>query len=340
MDTSDILPPSGFSWRAATMDDLEACVKLFNIGDRADIGEETRSSSVTRTWWQIPNHNLATNTRVVLDGQGAIVGYVEVYDNFSMPVCVYVWGCVHPEFRGRGIGAGLLEWAEARARMAIPLCPEDTRVIMRNWCYNGDGDSDALLRKSGLELVRYSWRMEARFNGPPAEAVWPEGINVRTYEHDRDLRAAFHVDYEAFKDHWGYIEEPFEEAVEKFRHFFEESEDAEADLWFLAEEGDEVVGICLCYSRDQNKPELGYVFILAVRRGWRRRGIALNLLGHAFGEFYRRGKTGASLDVDAGSLTGATRLYEKAGMYVVRQQDIYIKELRPGKDLMTQDVET
>jgi mycothiol synthase len=42
--------------------------------------------------------------------------------------------------------------------------------------------------------------------------------------------------------------------------------------------------------------------------------------------------------VDATSLTGATRLYEKAGMWVYRQWDTYEKELRPGRDLMTQHV--
>jgi len=39
------------------------------------------------------------------------------------------------------------------------------------------------------------------------------------------------------------------------------------------------------------------------------------------------------LGVDAQSLTGATRLYEKAGIRVERQYDVYEKELRPGKDL-------
>ena len=35
---------------------------------------------------------------------------------------------------------------------------------------------------------------------------------------------------------------------------------------------------------------------------------------HSFAEFHRRGQTGAALDVDSASLTGATRLYESVGM--------------------------
>ena len=44
------------------------------------------------------------------------------------------------------------------------------------------------------------------------------------------------------------------------------------------------------------------------------------------------------LGVDAQSLTGATRLYEKAGMHVDRQYANYEKELRPGEDLGTQSL--
>jgi hypothetical protein len=38
------------------------------------------------------------------------------------------------------------------------------------------------------------------------------------------------------------------------------------------------------------------------------------------------------------NLTGATRLYERAGMHVALQHDTYEKELRAGKDLRTQSI--
>jgi hypothetical protein len=66
----------------------------------------------------------------------------------------------------------------------------------------------------------------------------------------------------------------------------------------------------------------------------------LALLKHSFVELYRRGKTEVGLGVDADSLTGATRLYEKAGMFVARQYDLFVKELRPGKDLAIRTVES
>jgi hypothetical protein len=45
------------------------------------------------------------------------------------------------------------------------------------------------------------------------------------------------------------------------------------------------------------------------------------------------------LGVDATSLTGATRLYEKAGMHVQRKSVTYEKMLRAGRDLTTQTLE-
>jgi ribosomal protein S18 acetylase RimI-like enzyme len=44
------------------------------------------------------------------------------------------------------------------------------------------------------------------------------------------------------------------------------------------------------------------------------------------------------LGVDAQNLTGATHLYEKAGMQVKSRQIYYEKVLRPGFDLSTQSI--
>ena len=72
-----------------------------------------------------------------------------------------------------------------------------------------------------------------------------------------------------------------------------------------------------------------------MRRPWRRRGLARALLHHSFGELRRRGQARIGLDVDAESLTGATQLYEQAGMRTFRNTIFFAKELRPGADLTT-----
>jgi hypothetical protein len=56
-------------------------------------------------------------------------------------------------------------------------------------------------------------------------------------------------------------------------------------------------------------------------------------LQHAFGVFYRRGLARAGLGVDTASPSGATRLYEQAGMKTTQQYATYSKELRAGAEL-------
>ena len=73
-----------------------------------------------------------------------------------------------------------------------------------------------------------------------------------------------------------------------------------------------------------------------MRRQWRKRGVGYSLLKHAFAAFHADGRKRAGLGVDSQNLTGALRLYERAGMRVQRQFDQYEKELRPGIELSTQ----
>ncbi len=53
------------------------------------------------------------------------------------------------------------------------------------------------------------------------------------------------------------------------------------------------------------------------------------LLQRSFAEFRARGGEQAKLVVDSENLTGATRLYERAGMRISRQYDRYEKVLPP-----------
>ena len=77
----------------------------------------------------------------------------------------------------------------------------------------------------------------------------------------------------------------------------------------------------------------GVVASLAVRPARCRRGLGLALLRNALGEFRRRGCASVELLVDSESLTGALRLYERAGMRAFQTQLIYEKELCPGVDI-------
>ena len=71
----------------------------------------------------------------------------------------------------------------------------------------------------------------------------------------------------------------------------------------------------------------GWVASIGVLEPYRRRGLGMALLQHCFSELYRCGCRKISLGVDAQNPTGATRLYERAGMHQVFEAVVYEKPL-------------
>jgi ribosomal protein S18 acetylase RimI-like enzyme len=177
--------------------------------------------------------------------------------------------------------------------------------------------------------------MLIEMDGAVPEAELPQGITVSSYDPQTNAAVAYQAEKDSFRDHFGFIDEPFEQGLQRFRHFWEQ-DGFDPTLLFLAMDGNEVAGVCLCPPSAIDDMGMGWVGTLGVRREWRKRGIGLALLRHSFNEFYRRGKRKVGLGVDAQNLTGALRLYESAGMHVHQAFDLYEKELRPGVEISTQ----
>jgi ribosomal protein S18 acetylase RimI-like enzyme len=128
-----------------------------------------------------------------------------------------------------------------------------------------------------------------------------------------------------------------EEGLKRWKHN-REYEGYDPTLYFLAIDvpSGEIAGFNLCRPQSHYDADRGWVSAIGVRRPWRKRGLGLALLRHAFNEFYRRGKHKVGLGVDSQNLTGALRLYESAGMHMDQAHDFYEKELRPGKEISVQ----
>jgi mycothiol synthase len=326
--------PKGYTMRATTMDDLEGAVATFNACSMELIGEEAHDVEVIRAEWESPGLTIEEDTRVVEAPDGSIAGYVEVW-NTAPHVRPFTWVRVHPEHRGRGVGSLLLEWGEGHAHASIAKAPEGARVVLQQEILTTDEASQALLKGAGYGIARYFFRMLIEMDAPPPPPTLSNDLVLRPYKQGEEA-AVVRAVREAFRDHWGHVEGPFEEEYERWMHWIENDPGFDPELWIVAMDGDEVAGMALCRAHMPEDPQLGWVSTLGVRRPWRRQGLGLALLHHVFGQFYRRGKPKVGLGVDAGSLTGATRLYEKAGMHVQRQYTLYQKALREGKDLSTQ----
>jgi len=327
--------PEGYRARAGTMDDLEALIDFVNEYFAAVGSSERYSKEQMRVQLSLPGFDIGSSLRLVVSPDDDLVGAGLVIDIREPHVHVFAAGIVSVNHEGRGIGTAIHRWIETRAREAIPKAPEGARVVLMQSVAEGAVAANAFLRENGYRPTRHFWRMGIAFDEAPPAPEWPDSISVRTLDPDRDLEAAVAATTDAFRDHWGFVEGSPEERIARERHRIENDPMYDPSLDFLACEGHEIAAVCFCASHHGPDETKGYVGALGVRPAWRRRGLGLTLLRHAFGELHRRGLTGAALHVDAQSLTGATRLYEKAGMHVEELSHEYQLELRPGVDMAT-----
>ncbi|MEN8171521.1 MAG: GNAT family N-acetyltransferase [Chloroflexota bacterium] len=332
------LPP-GFTMRPAEMTDVPEVVAVSNIFSKHYLDVEEFSVNDIETEWSEPKFSPQDDVRLVFSPKGKLVAYIEIWTTSNPPVHPWIWARVHPDHEGLGVASHLMAWGEDRARDAIERCPEDARVALRAGIDSTIEPAKALLSGCDYQSLRYSFRMLIEMDSPPPVPVWADGITLKPYHPEKDAEAVYRADDEIFQDHFGYIQEPFAEGFKRFMHHMTKSDAYDPKLWFIAMDGDEIAGISLCRKWSYEDKETGYVSVLGVRRPWRKKGLGLALLQHSFGEFYQRGNRKVSLGVDGKNLTGALKLYKKAGMHVHRRFDSYEKEIRPGRELGVQSLE-
>ena len=327
------LRAAGYQTRPANFEDLPEAVEMFNAAERELHGKDTFTLERYEQEWRIPGLNLETDTRVIFAPNGALVGLVEVWDVLNPPVHPWLWARVGPGYQNQGIGSALMAWALARARAAEERLEPDVRLAPRAGTITSHLQSTTLFEDLGMAPVRYGWTMMIEMVLPPPAPHWPTNIRVRTHNHPKDAEAVFRAQDEAFRDHWGYVDGNYDEDFAQWQHAFFKIHELDPELWFLAEDGDEIAGLAICFPHADEDPEMGWVEILCVRKPWRQKGLGLALLHHTFGAYYSRGLRRVGLGVDTQNLSGATRLYQKAGMHVHREHVTYEIELRPGKEL-------
>jgi mycothiol synthase len=296
--------------------DAGAIAELLNDHARELHGEPVTTSEEVAHWARLPGVGLW----VARDASGRLVAYADAREEAER-TRYWLYLCEHPRRREPGGAVALLgaveDWARPRAARG---------ALLRGVVTQPDEPLSAVYEAAGYRTIRHSLEMRAELGADVPAPRWPEGLALRAFVPGEDERRVYEADMECFEDHWEFVREPF--AVWRARMMEHPAFDPE--LWFLLKEEGELAGICLCGVHSSGDPGFGWVIVLGVRRRWRRRGLGLRLLQHAFREFHRRGMTRAGLEVDAENLTGAVRLYERAGMVVARRRDIVEKPLAPG----------
>lgn len=323
--TKETLLNSNLNLRPVTWADLHAVAKLIYEVTEAD-GDITVAVTPEELEheWHTEGFNPETDAFLVETQDGRVVGFQDFY-NVKNHAHLTIDGYVHPDFKGMGIDRALMESAEARALEEMKLAAPDLRVYIRSTMDGKDEPAISLHKEMGYATVRYFWRMEITLDEMPTIPPFPEGIELRPFDKEAHSHLVWQADNEAFNEHWGSHGSTFEEW--SFRKF--ERPEFDPNLWLIAWDGDQIAG----FSQNRYRMGIGWVGTLGVRKPWRKKGLGLTLLKHSFADFYKRGMKTIGLGVDASNSTGATRLYERAGMHVVSEFVTFEKELRPGRSL-------
>ena len=320
-----LTPTEGFTVRAPTPDDAAAIAELINEVSTAEAGFPWTTTEETRDELTLPRDDVTPPDVILIDGAGSFAGYLQVtkWDTSEFQLIAFVL----PRFWGQGMSAWLIQRGEMDlvGRAGGPGSGVVTRVAR----FAGNEPAARLFRALGYTYERTFWMMRVELATAFASSTTLDGIQIRTFERAADERRVYDAIAEAFADHWGSWSETFDH----FRRARIDGEGARFDptLWFVAIDGDEIVGAACCSASTPRAEDTGEVNLLGVRRPWRRRGLGLALLRSAFGEMRRRGIGRCELGVDAENPTGATRLYERAGMHVAYSWDIWKKTLDPSE---------
>lgn len=282
--------------------DAEEVVALF----RKAFGDERPIDTQEIVSW-FHNPELENEWLRVLELDGRVVGYGDIWiDNNELAL----------EVAAPGRWQTFFEWAEDRARA-------DHLSRVRVFFPSGHELAD-LVERRGYRLSRSAYTMQIEFSDAAPEAPSPPpDLELCEYgSGDADnLRAALN---EAFEG------DPFfhQASRSNFREFYLGARGFDPSLWLLAWDRTELAGFILSFPEHAGDRTIGWVESLGVRPSWRRRGLGSALLRAGFRELHERGLRQIGLGVDAENETGALRLYERAGMRVVRQGDNWVLNLR------------
>ncbi|MCY4464793.1 MAG: GNAT family N-acetyltransferase [Chloroflexi bacterium] len=330
-----------FTCRPLVLSDAEQVASVSSaiaahFGSGAQHKAETFQNS-----WQEPGFDLAEMSLGFVDSAGRLAAYAVLWANSEVPVHPWLdWG-VHPDHYASDLSAELFAWADEKMQAVLQRCPPDARVTIITGIRQGNTWREKDLQRAGFAPNRVGFEMRIAMTERPQPAPLPAGIVLRRYRHERDLRLMVDVVRDAFSDHFGYVEQSFEKELAEFRHWLDNDKNFAEELVLLAydEATDAAIGCLLGLTQDHRHPDIGYIDIVGVRRGYRRRGLAQALLTRSFGQYWDRSTNTVGLSVDGESLTNAVALYERVGMVRHRSYVEYEKIVRDGIELAKMTME-
>jgi mycothiol synthase len=317
--------PKQLNRRYYLPDDYPALVELIRAHNKALGNEIGITAEELAAIVEVPGFERRVDSFIFEDG-GRIIA---MSNQGFHPESGHCWAdaIVHPDYWGQGIGAELLRLTETRCLewAASALTPE-MPVLLQLAAHVTNPRALRLFEAHRYQHVRSFNAMRIDLDQPISAPPLPEGFVLGNFDPARNARAVYEAGMDAFSEHWGFERDSFEDWTKQvFDHPYND-----ISLWLLAYDGDQLAGICVNRAGEGDDPRLGWVYLLGVRRPWRRRGLGEALLRTSFARFQARGFQRAGLMVDAANATNAMALYERAGMHVHKSKRVYHKILREG----------
>ncbi len=265
----DVPLPVGYILRHPEAGEAPAIQAILDACETVDTGEPRRHDTDVANEWLNPRSRPDEDWWVAVapDGELAAVGWVWRQTTAEITADHYV----HPDHRGRGLGDAMLDAIEARVAELPARTPDGVPRSLVVWCEDSDIVRRASLDRRGFRAIRQYFEMAAGSRGRPRGAAV-----ARRHRRPSDAgrastrRSCTAPTRRPSSEHHLYEPRPYDE----WRLAHLDRPDSDPSLWWLAWDGDELVGFAL--------PFLGaggaVIGDLAVRKPWRGRGIGHALL--------------------------------------------------------------
>lgn len=308
-------------------DDHEIIAKLSQeYWDSIGLDYVISADDVARSLKYMDNFNPWKNVLLV-EIAGVPAGFTEVnWHQESEGARIYRFKLrVTPNGFQHQVHKPLLQFAEGRLRELARRHLEGEDRFYATTASESDMYNRTHLEANGYQPERYYFDMMRPLTISIPEYALPQGIELRAAE-PHQCRKVIAALNEAFLDHWGH-----RPITESEIQWYMASPQFQPELWKIAWDGDEVVGMVLNYideaENDRFARKRGYTEDIAVRKPWRRRGIAKSLIAYSLQTLRNQGMLEAALGVDTQNPSGALRLYQSLGYQESRKYIHYRKRI-------------